>query len=214
MVSRTEDEELALVREWWQRNGKSLLSGVILALIIVFGWQFWEKSRTERAEGASMLFQQLLETALTPAGEVNAAAVVDLAGKLKKDYSGTHYAQYAALFVAKLAVDSGRLDEAVTELRGIVSAPADAVLAELARQRLARVLSAQGKTEAGLELLEGDTSVAFAASREELKGDLLLKLGRADEAHAAYDKAKGLLAEDAAVGDLQMKLDNLARGDA
>ena len=55
---------------------------------------------------------------------------------------------------------------------------------------------------------------AFQAGREELKGDLLVQMGKADEARAAYEKAKAALAEDAAVGGLQMKLDDLAKGEA
>ncbi|WP_163009242.1 tetratricopeptide repeat protein, partial [Pseudomonas viridiflava] len=47
-----------------------------------------------------------------------------------------------------------------------------------------------------------------------LKGDLLVQLGRTDEAHAAYQKAKSALSEEAAVGGQQMKLDDLAKGDA
>ena len=35
-----------------------------------------------------------------------------------------------------------------------------------------------------------------------------------DEAHAAYLKAKEALSEDAAVGGLQLKIDDLAKGDA
>jgi predicted negative regulator of RcsB-dependent stress response len=76
------------------------------------------------------------------------------------------------------------------------------------------VLAAQNKTDEALKLLDGDADKAFLASREELKGDLLVQLGRADEAHAAYQKAKSALSEEAAVGGLQMKLDDLAKGDA
>ena len=85
--------------------------------------------------------------------------------------------------------------------------------AELARQRLARVLAEQNKVEDALKLLDGEAGKAWQASREELRGDLLVRLGRSDEAHAAYQKAKDALAEDAAVGGLQMKLDDLAKGD-
>ncbi|MBU3056928.1 YfgM family protein [Pseudomonas indica] len=214
MTSRTEEEQLALIKEWWQRNGMPLLTGGALALVIVFGWQGWQKYQTNQAQGASMLYQQLLETALTPSGQPDAGKVSELAGKLKSDYAGTQYAQYGSLFVAKVAVEAGKLDDAAAELRAIVDKPADATLGELARQRLARVLAAQGKAEEALKLLEGDADKAYLASREEIRGDLLVQLGRTDEAHAAYEKAKAALSDDAAVGSLQMKLDDLAKGDA
>jgi len=113
-----------------------------------------------------------------------------------------------------VAVESGRLDEAASELRAIVDKPADKTLDELARQRLARVLAAQGKADEAIKLLDGKVDAAFVASREELRGDLLVQLGRNDEAHAAYSKAKESLSQDAAIGGLQMKLDDLARGEA
>jgi predicted negative regulator of RcsB-dependent stress response len=215
VVSRTDEEELAVIKEWWQRNGMPLVTGVLLALVLVFGWQGWQKYQANQAHGASMLYQQLLEEALTPAGQADTAKVVELAGKLKNEFGGSHYAQYASLFVAKLAVESGKLDDAAAELQAVVNKPADDKLGELARQRLARVLAAQGQVEQALQLLETKAAEgAFLASREELKGDLLVRLGRPDEAFEAYSKAKAAVSEDAALGGLQMKLDDLAKGDA
>lgn len=214
MSTRSEDEELAAIKDWWQRNGKPLVTGGALALAVVFGWQAWQKYQTNQSQGASIVYQQLLETALNPSGKPDAGKVAELANKLKSDFGSTHYAQYGSLFVAKVAVESGKLDDAAAELKAIVDKPADPTLGELARQRLARVLAAQGKVDDALKLLEGDATKAFLASREELKGDLLVQLGRADDAHAAYEKAKAALSDDAAVGGLQMKLDDLAKGDA
>ncbi len=213
MTSGTEEEQLAQIKEWWQRNGTPLLLGGAFALVIVFGWQFWQKYQISQAQSASVVYQQLLSAALE-GGEVDAAEVSRLGNQLKKDFAGTHYAQYGSLFVAKVAVESGRLDEAASELRAIIDKPADATLDELARQRLARVLAAQEKAEEALKLLNGEADKAFAASREELRGDLLVLLGRKDEAHAAYSKAKESLSQDAAIGGLQLKLDDLARGEA
>jgi predicted negative regulator of RcsB-dependent stress response len=213
-VSRTEDEELAVMKDWWQRNGKPLVTGGLLALIVVLGWQGWQRYQTNQSQGASILYQQLLETALTPSGQADTTQVAQIAGKLKSEFGGTTYAQFGSLFVAKVAVDNGKFDDAVAELKAVSDKPANATLGELARQRLARVLAAQNKGEEALKLLAGDADKAFLASREELKGDLLVQLGRTDEAHAAYQKAKSALSEDAAVGGLQMKLDDLAKGDA
>lgn len=211
---QTEEEQIAQIKDWWQRNGKPLLTGGVLALAVVIGWQGWQNYQAGQAQGASALYQQLLESSLPQAGQVDPAKVSELAEKLKSEYAGTHYAQYGSLFVAKVAVESGKLDDAAAELKTVLDKPVDANLAELARQRLARVLAAQGKLEEGLKLLEGDADQVYLASREELKGDLLVQLGKADEARAAYEKAKAALAEDAAVGGLQMKLDDLAKGEA
>nr|WP_272889382.1 tetratricopeptide repeat protein [Stutzerimonas stutzeri] len=204
---------MAQIKEWWQRNGKPLLLGGALALVLVFGWQFWQKHQLNQAQNASAIYQQLLNAALEEGG-VDTAEVSRLGNLLQKEFSGSHYAQYGSLFVAKVAVETGRLDEATAELQRVLDKPADKTLEELARQRLARILAAQDKAEEGLALLKGEAIEAFGASREELRGDLLVKLGRPDEAHAAYSKAKELLSQDAAIGGLQLKLDDLARGEA
>lgn len=213
-MSRTEDEELAVMKDWWQRNGKPLVTGGLLALVVVFGWQAWHRYQGNQSQGASMLYQQLLETTLTPSGQPDTARVADIATKLKSEFGGSAYAQYGSLFVAKVAVDTGKLDDAAAELKAITDKPVSDMLGEIARQRLARVLAAQNKVDEALKLLDGDADKAFLASREELKGDLLVQLGRTDEAHAAYQKAKSALSQEAAVGGLQMKLDDLAKGDA
>nr|WP_178124826.1 MULTISPECIES: tetratricopeptide repeat protein [unclassified Pseudomonas] len=205
---------MAELKDWWQRNGKPLVTGGLLALVIVFGWQAWHKYQNNQSQGASVLYQQLLETTLTPDGKPDTARVADLAGKLNSEFGGTAYAQYGSLFVAKVAVDTGKLDDAAAQLKAIADKPVNATLGEVARQRLAQVLAAQNKADEALKLLDGDADKAFLATREELKGDLLVQLGRVDEAHAAYQKAKAALSDEAAVGGLQIKLDDLAKGDA
>ncbi len=214
MISRTEDEELVQIKDWWRRSGKPLLTGGALALVLVFAWQGWQKYQTERAQGASVLYQQLLDASLRPSEKPDTARIAELYGQLQSDFGGSHYAQYGSLLVAKVAVEDGKLDEAAAGLRAILDKPADATLGELARQRLARVLAAQDKAEEGLALLAGEADAAFQAVREEIRGDLLLQLGRPDEARAAYEKAKAAQSADAGPGTLQMKLDDLAKGDA
>ena len=213
-MSSTDDDQLAELKDWWQRNGKPLVTGGLLALVVVFGLQAWHKYQGNQSQGASILYQQLLETTLTPDGKPDPAQVADLAGKLKSEFGGSAYAQYGSLFVAKVAVDTGKLDDAASELKAITDKPVNPTLGEIARQRLAQVLAAQNKTDDALKLLDGDADKAFLATREELKGDLLVQLGRTDEANAAYQKAKAALSDEAAVGGLQIKLDDLAKGDA
>lgn len=213
MTSAADDEQLAQLKEFWQRSGKPLLTGAVIALAAVLGWQAWNSYGQNQAYAASAQYQSLMTQVLSSA-EPDRAEIARLGTSLKEDHSGSAYAQFGRLFLAKVAVEAGELGNAVRELEAILEDPADVTLEELARQRLARVLAAQDKADAALELLQGEAPAAFAANREELKGDLLVLLGRADDAHAAYSRAKELLSEDAAVGSLQLKLDDLARGEA
>jgi len=212
-MAMTEDEQLATLKNWWKQNGNPILIGTALALLAVFGWRGWQNMQENQAQAASAIYQELLEVSLgAPPGKVDLAKVSELATQLKSEHKGSAYENYGRLLVAKVAVDAGKLEDAAAELQAIVDKPANAELAELARQRLARVLSAQGQTEQALELLKGEAKlVAFRASREENKGDLLVKLGRRDEARAAYESAKAALSEEAALGLLQMKLDDLTQ---
>ena len=213
MTSRTEEEELAMIRDWWQRNGKPLLTGGALALVLVFGWKGWQNYQSNQAQSASMLYQQLLDSMLASNGNADMAQIAAIGANLQKDFAGTAYAQYGSLFVAKAAVEAGKPEDALVQLQGVLDKPADATLAELARQRLARVQASLGKVDEALKLLEGKADPAFQAEREELKGDLLVQLGRPGDARAAYLLAKLAMADEAAMSGVQMKLDDLAEKD-
>lgn len=214
MSDYTEEEQIAQIKEWWQRNGKPLLAGAALALVLVFGWKGWQKHQDTQAQTASVLYQQLLDVALVPSEQVDAQKVAKLLAELKKVNESSAYAQYAGLLAAKVAVDNNQLDDASLELNAILAKPANDTLAELARQRLARVLLAQDKAEQALQLLDAKVAPAFAATREELRGDALVVLARSEEAKAAYEQAKQALSSEAAAGNLLMKLDNLSEKDA
>ena len=214
MSDYTEEEQIARIKEWWQRNGKPLLAGGVLALVIVFGWQAWQKHQTTQAHTSSVLYQQLLEVTLQPSAQVDAQQVAKLLAELKKVNPDNAYAQYGALLAVKIAVDNNQLDDAALELNAILAKPANDVLAELARQRLARVLLAQDQAEQALALLDVKVLPAFIATREELRGDALVVLDRPAEAKTAYLQAQQALSPEAAAGNLLMKLDNLSEKDA
>ena len=143
MSDNTEEEQIALIKEWWQRNGKPLLAGGALALVIVFGWQAWQKHQVTQAQTASAIYQQLMEAALVPSEQVDAQKVAQLLTQLKAVNNDNAYAQYGRLLAVKVAVDNNQLDDAALALQEILDKPANDTLEELARQRLAPVLLAQ-----------------------------------------------------------------------
>jgi len=57
VTSGTDEEQLEQNKEWWQRNGMPLLMGGALAVVMVFGWQFWQKHQLNQAQTASTDYQ-------------------------------------------------------------------------------------------------------------------------------------------------------------
>lgn len=191
---RSEDEQLEALKRWWQENGRSIVIGVVLALGLGFGWQTWQRNQQISAENASNLYQQMLQ-ALASEQEVGGELGKQLATQLKDSHRGTVYAQFAALHLARLAVNSGQAALAEQELRWTLGmADTDSDIHRVAQQRLARVVAAQGRADEALELL-ADAPAAFAASYAMARGDILLQEGREAEALASYEAAAGALAE-------------------
>jgi predicted negative regulator of RcsB-dependent stress response len=216
-VYQTEDEQVEELKKWFRENGRALASGLLLAAALVFAGFTWQQRQQHQAEAASAQYQALiqglrqLEMTQTPEALKTANFLADT---LKKDFSSTVYAQFAALFKARLAVQGNDLGAAETELRWVLDhKPADEIKA-LTQLRLARVLYAKGDSKAAVALLDGLSSGAYAASAEQLKGDIANASGDFDGARSAYQKAQELEQKQAnPVNDpaLEMKLRDLSQ---
>ncbi|GAB5414862.1 MAG: tetratricopeptide repeat protein [Congregibacter sp.] len=189
---RTEDEQVEALKGWWKENGQSTLIGVALALGLGFGWQGWQQHQTQQAAEASLTYQRMLE-ALSQEETVGADPGRELAEQLKEEHRGTTYAQFAALHLARLAVNAGNPGQAEQELRWVLSmADNGSEIHQIAQLRLARVLAAKGDSDGALAILQGASS-GFVTSYAMARGDILLSLGREDEALIAYESAAASL---------------------
>ncbi len=211
---RTEEEQVEMLRRWWQENGRSTIAAIILALGVGFGWQAWKQYQQQGRESASAAYQQVLQAmgapGLTAAQESEA---VRLAEQLKTDFPASTYARFAALQLARAAVVRGDLAQAQTQLRWVLgAAPADSDEALVARMRLARVLAAAGDSAQALEVLDAGEPGSYAAAYAMARGDILLAGGQRDAAREAYEAAV-LLANEGGQGPdlavLQQKLQAL-----
>lgn len=206
---RTEEEQVEALKRWWQENGRGTLIAIAFALAVSFGWQSWQASRAEAAQNASLTYQQLLQ-ALVESEEQGSGPVEALAKRIKDQYPGSSYAEFAALHLARIAVESGDLAAAEQELRWVIGR-ADGQLKAVTQQRLARVLAARGDTEQALTLLAEGESGPLSASYAIARGEVLLGAGREAEALAAFEAAAAALDPSLPLPrDLQDKIDFLS----
>ncbi|MEH6564131.1 MAG: tetratricopeptide repeat protein [Halopseudomonas sp.] len=211
MAYETEEEQVEKLKDMWRRHGAPLLTGVAIALAGVFGWNAWTNYQDTQARNASTLYQSMLESVLASDSEASRARAAELAAQLREEYASTRYADFAALMQARLAVEAKDFPVAEQSLREVIDGSQDSALQEVARQRLARVLAQQERAEEALELFSAPIEGAeLRASREEIRGDLLLSLNRDDEAREAYKTAQEALEDASTRPQLQLKLDDLA----
>ncbi|MHA7816096.1 MAG: YfgM family protein [Pseudohaliea sp.] len=207
---RTEEEQVEALKRWWKENGTSTLVSILLAVAVAFGWQGWQARQQARAESASNLFQQFLETMGSAEQATGGAAAEELATRIATEYDGTAYARFAELHLARLHVAGGDLGAAEAALRTVLAeTSAKEDLHRVARLRLGRVLAARGDTEDALELLASDGANPYAGAYAMARGDVLLAAGRADEAAAAYREAQSLADPERPLPGLDEKLDYL-----
>ena len=199
-----EHEQSERVRSWLQQNGSSLITGIVLGLALVFGWQWWQSRGTQHKEEAAAQYLSLTEAVTAKdAGKVKA-----LSGQLAEKFGDTAYAPMAGLRQAAYLHQSGKDAEALKLLRAErAKLKDDPALAEIVDIRIARLLLLTGKAdEAAREVAKLGNS-RYPAVVDELSGDIALARGQRDEARKAFERALAKLDKDAPTRQLlELKL--------
>ncbi len=195
------------VQQWLRQNGLSIVVGIVIGLVAIFGWQQWRKHQVNHQAAASQLYVNL-RTAQA-AGQTDQANA--LITQLMKDYADSPYALFA---VSDRAVDDVRakhLDRALVSLDWAQQHAKSPALKALVNLRIARVQLAQGNAQQAITTLGQISANDYPGLVEELRGDALVKLKRPDDARKAYQAAEAALGKsELQGGDLQMKIDDLA----
>ena len=201
-----EHEQGELVRKWVRENWLSIVIGIGLGLVLLFGWQQWRTHRANRDMDAAMQYDAL-GTDITKK-DYDAAKLI--AAKLKSDYADTPYAVFAAMREAEIATQKGDADGAWTSLDWAWQHASIDALKTTVGVNLVRVQLARGKAQEALDFIGKLPKNGFDAATAELRGDALLALGRKDEARGAYTEALAKLEPGAPNRSfIEMKLSDL-----
>lgn len=180
-----EHEQGERVRAWLRDNGASLITGVVLGLSAILGWQWWGGARLGHRYEAAAQFQALQEA--VKAGDRDAVRAISVA--LRKDYSETAYAILGAMSWAERQLDGGEFAGAVTTLEDASRLAGEPALKALVNTRLARAQIAFANPDAALRTLELVPKDRFEAVVEELRGDALAAKGKLADAQASWKRA-------------------------
>jgi predicted negative regulator of RcsB-dependent stress response len=200
-------EQSERVQKWLRQNGLSIVVGIVIGLIAIFGYQQWRNHRVAHQTAASGLYQQL--QSVIDSGNSNAADV--LVQQLMNDYADTPYAMFAVSDRARRQVESKQLDKALESLAWAEQHAPSPELKALVELRIAHVQMAQGNAQEALNALNRMPADSYGIVGEELRGDALVKLGRRDDALKAYQAAVKAMGPGVQQGnEVQMKIDDLA----
>ncbi len=209
MLYSTEQQQAEVLQEFWKKNGKTLLLGVLIGVIGIFGWQGFQKYRLKEMENTTTQYMFAIDKINTDYNDSTVKVVEDIIANNK----GTIYADMAAMNLAALAVEK-KADYVVAEKNlAIAKDSKDKAIAGVATLRLARVLAAEEKFDEAVKVLDSVKSSIYRPVALEIKGDILLAQDKKKEAHDAYQAAFDMLKgtpEEKSNPALKLKLDDLS----
>lgn len=185
-MAYTSDEQLQVeeIKSLWKEYGKTVIVSVILAIVGVFGWQYWQDYTKNKIEQSSTAFDQTILQV-----EQNPNASDEVINNFVKQYGETNYAVFALFDKAKREVEAGQFANAENTLKQTLSLAKESTLSNIARLRLATVQLQQKEYEMALEGLTQITDAAWLGKKAILLGDIYLAQGNKEQAKKSYEEA-------------------------
>ncbi|MFZ2403660.1 MAG: tetratricopeptide repeat protein [Methylobacter sp.] len=183
----TEEEQVEALKRWWKENSTSTIVGLVMGIVIILGWNYWQDHKKERAAQASLAYGQLLKAL----DEDKKESAEKLAERIQAEFKGTEYAEFSGLLQAKLKSEQGDF-AAAKQILKTVGAESNKQLSNIAKIRLVRLMLATGEYEQGLQVInevDAKEAASYSGNYDELVGDLYVALDRLDEARTSYQNA-------------------------
>ena len=138
MQPKINPECLPLI-EWWEKDGKQYVAGLLIAAVAVGGWQWWKHHRAAAAEEAS----SAVATAIT----------TDELEEAVSRHSGSSSSGVLRIRLAKSYFDAGRYEEALSAYEDLAKDAPDG-FADIPVVGRAQCLEALGRFDDALKAFE------------------------------------------------------------
>ena len=181
-VYMTEDEQLEVMKKWWNRYGNLVTIFLSLILLCIAGYRYMHWHHDKITQQASITYENMM-VALS---NQDVKSVKSYANELVKDYSHSVYEDVAHMTLAKIYVSKNKLDQAKNELLVVANKSDMTTLKQIAKIRIARILAAEKSYSNALKELSVVDDQTYLPVINELKGDIYGATGKYQEAVAAY----------------------------
>lgn len=201
-----EQQQIEQVKKWVAEYALTLIVAIVLAAIVLFGYQRWSIVRERAMAHASFRYEQLLDDlAANKTQEANNAAAY-----LIKRYPHSTYAKLAELLLAQRDINEQKFQAAIPPLEDVMKHANVSTIKEIARIRLARLQLQLNQPQATLDTLKDVDAQVYLPTVSAIRGDAYIALHNTDAAKAAYQQAISGLPEEAILRAMVlMKLNNL-----
>ena len=179
-----EQEQLDEFKAWWKQNGKMVTSLLVAVLVGYAAFQGWHFYQNKQSVEASTQYQELLVV-----DEKDLKIIQAKSAMLMESFSGTPYAGRAALFAAKANYQANEVKSAKAQLDWAIKNAKETSVSALSSLQLANILAEEKDFEGALKLLNARHDAGFDGLFADLKGDVLVSLGKNVEAKEAYQQA-------------------------
>ena len=201
-----EQEQLEGIKAFWRRHGNFIMTVITVVLLVIAGYRGWQWYQLRQAGEAGVLYDQLRSSVEAK----DMARIKEAAGSIFEKYSGTAYAEMAALVASRAYLDGGDQKSAKAPLQWAADNATDAEFRHIARLRLAGILLDEKAYAEALKQLDTQVPARFAPLYADRRGDVLVAQDKVDEARAQYKQALDGLDPGSPVRRLvQLKLDGL-----
>lgn len=179
-----EQEQLDEFKAWWKQYGKLITNVALAALVAYAAYQGWKFYQGKQAVAASAQYQELLVS-----DEKDLKGIQQKSAVLMDKYASTPYAGRAALFAAKANYQANEVKSAKAQLEWTVSHAKETSVSAIAGLQLASILAEEKDYAGAIKLLDAAHDAGFDGLFADLKGDILVSMGKNEEAKAAYQLA-------------------------
>ena len=184
-IDSNEDQIVEQFKNWWAQFGNYLITFLVIILVGVGGFRYWDTVQSNKAKDASVSFESVLE--LLNKGEKEKAK--SLIKNIKQDFPNLAYTQLAMLLEANILVTENNYKDAEEILLELIESDPIKGLTQVAASRLARLYLAQEKPEKAMAVISDKAMDKVEGGLWELRADIAAAMGENEKALVLYNQA-------------------------